>query len=187
MKVFYSDDYVAMAYSVDATKKPQWVADSLREVPIPGVRLMAAEPVTAEDLLCIHSPEYVRAVQTGRPRRLAESSTFPWDIGLWTAELASCGGMVAAARCAVEEGVAGSLSVGFHHARRDRGSGHCIFNGLALAICAAHDLGLTGILGIDLDAHCGGGTYSIVGSLPGKHRSRNNCPMSPRHSGERAG
>ena len=167
MKVFYSDEYVAMAHSVDATKKPQWVAESLGETPIPGVQLASPEPVTADQLHRIHSPEYITAVKTGRPRRLAQSSTFPWDTGLWTAELASCGGMVSAAQCALDEGVAGSLSVGFHHARQDQGSGHCIFNGLALAICALHDQGLSRILCIDLDAHCGGGTYSIAGSLPG--------------------
>ncbi len=40
-----------------------------------------------------------------RPRGLAQSSTFPWDTGLRTVEISSCGGMVAAARSALDKGV----------------------------------------------------------------------------------
>ena len=40
MKVFYCDDYVAMAHSIDATKKPQWIAESLARKPIPNVEMI---------------------------------------------------------------------------------------------------------------------------------------------------
>ena len=86
------------------------------------------------------------------------------DCGLWKSPVA--GGWLPPHEVLSTKEL-GSLSVGFHHARQDQGSGHSIFNGLALAICALHDQGLSRILCIDLDAHCGGGTYSIVGSLPG--------------------
>jgi acetoin utilization deacetylase AcuC-like enzyme len=166
VRVFYSDDYVAISHAIDATRKPQWIADSLRHTPIPGVQLMAPSPAAEADLRQVHTPEYLLAVQTGEPRALAETSTFPWDPGVWTAELASCGGMIAAARCALDEGMSGSLSCGFHHARRERGWGHCTFNGLALATVVMRQVRIERILCIDLDAHCGGGTYSLVGTLP---------------------
>ena len=79
MKVFYSDDCVSTAHSIDATKKPKWVADSLRHMPIPNVDVIAPSPATFIDLQRVHSLEYIRAVQTGEPRELAESSTFFWD------------------------------------------------------------------------------------------------------------
>src|SRR5207249_1324240 len=60
---------------------------------------------------------------------------------------------------------AGSLSSGLHHASRASGMGFCTFNGLALATKAARDQGAR-VLIIDLDAHGGGGTYSIVKRWP---------------------
>jgi acetoin utilization deacetylase AcuC-like enzyme len=64
-------------------------------------------------------------------------------------------------------GNAGSLSSGLHHAAQDHGAGFCTFNGLARAARAALDDGrprtsYRRVLIIDLDAHGGGGTYSIV-------------------------
>ena len=58
--------------------------------------------------------------------------------------------------------VAGSLSSGLHHARRDRGLGYCTFNGLAVSAISALDLGTERLLVLDLDAHCGGGTRSMT-------------------------
>lgn len=88
MKVFYDDDYVAMAYSIDATQKAGWIADSLLRKPIPGVIIQSPDPAKLEMLTSIHDPEYVEAVRTGRPRKLAESGSFPWDPGTWVAESA---------------------------------------------------------------------------------------------------
>jgi acetoin utilization deacetylase AcuC-like enzyme len=62
------------------------------------------------------------------------------------------------------------LSSGLHHARRDEGRGFCTFNGLAIAALELRARGLKRILVIDLDAHCGGGTHSLVGGLPGMHQ-----------------
>jgi acetoin utilization deacetylase AcuC-like enzyme len=96
-----------------------------------------------------------------------ESQGFVWDRGLAEGVLSSNGGVVAAARAALTDGIAGSLSSGLHHARADHGSGFCTFNGLAIA---AHDVVEAGlvdrVLILDLDAHFGGGTASILGTDP---------------------
>lgn len=111
----------------------------------------------------MHTPEYVDAVAVGRPRFLAESNGFPWDQQLWTAVTSSSGGAVAAALHALAGRChAGTLSSGLHHASASMGAGFCTFNGLALAARAALDAGAARILILDLDAHCGGGTHSIV-------------------------
>jgi acetoin utilization deacetylase AcuC-like enzyme len=61
---------------------------------------------------------------------------------------------------------AGSLSSGLHHARAARGNGFCPYNGLALAAREVLAAGARRVLILDLDAHCGGGTYSIVRKWP---------------------
>jgi acetoin utilization deacetylase AcuC-like enzyme len=76
--------------------------------------------------------------------------------------LASNGGAVAAALAALEDGVAGSLSSGLHHARYGRGAGFCTFNGLVIAAKGALAAGAKSVLILDLDAHCGGGTASLI-------------------------
>ncbi len=166
MKVFYSPDYTLSDTEFDTTRKASWVAQSLHERPIAGVELVAPEPVTEEDLRLVHEEWYVRAVQTGQPRSVAQSQGFEWDAKLWTMTTASTGGAVAAARTALTENMAGSLSSGLHHARYDRGEGFCTFNGLALAALKALEAGAGSILILDLDAHCGGGTHSLIGDHP---------------------
>jgi acetoin utilization deacetylase AcuC-like enzyme len=163
MKVYFSPDYVLSAHAFDTTRKAGWIADSLRADPIPGVELVAPEPLTTEQLVEVHSPEYVNAVRTGEPHDLAASQGFSWDPGLWTMVGATNGGAVAAALTALKDGVSGSLSSGLHHARRGHGSGFCTFNGLALAARAALRAGAHRVFIVDLDAHCGGGTWSIAG------------------------
>ncbi|HKT37279.1 MAG TPA: hypothetical protein VJR48_02845, partial [Ktedonobacterales bacterium] len=166
MKLFYSPDYVLAEYAFDTTRKARWVAESLQAEPIAGVEFVAPEPVTEAMLREIHDPAYVAAIRTGEPRALAQSQEFRWDALLWPSVRASTGGAIAAAEVALREGRAGSLSSGLHHARRDRGKGYCTFNGLALAAFHALANGANSVLILDLDAHCGGGTHSLVAQEP---------------------
>ncbi len=171
MKVLYSDAFVAAGEDFDTTRKAAWVAESLRARPVPGADLVEPAPLDAEQLETVHAPDYVRAVRTGDPRSLAESNGLGWDAGLWTAVCASNGGVVEAALHALQTGSnAGALSSGLHHARRSSGGGFCTFNGIALAVHAV--TAQPGeqpkrVLILDLDAHCGGGTYSLVREIPG--------------------
>ncbi|WP_149361146.1 arginase family protein [Lolliginicoccus suaedae] len=166
MKVFYSARYIASEESFDTVAKSGWIADSLASRPIDGARIATPAPITPADLEGAHDPGYIDALRTGRPRVVAESQGLTWDPGLWTSIFASTGGVVAAALTALEEGSAGSLSSGLHHARRDTGSGFCSVNGLAVAAGAALREGAATVAILDLDAHCGGGTASIIGGNP---------------------
>jgi acetoin utilization deacetylase AcuC-like enzyme len=115
----------------------------------------------------VHCRRYVRAVRAGKPRGLAETNGFEWDAGIWTSALASTSGMVTAALYALRRRlVAGSLSSGLHHARRGSGGGFCTINGLPLAARAAIEAGAQRVLILDLDAHAGGGTFSVVRDWP---------------------
>jgi acetoin utilization deacetylase AcuC-like enzyme len=160
--VFYSPQYVLSEHSFDTTRKAAWIADSLVREPIRGVKLLEPAPLTRNQILDVHDPEYVDAVINGAPLRLAESQGFSWDPGLWPMVRASNGGVVDAARTALEEGVAGSLSSGLHHARRGHGAGFCTFNGLAIAARDVLAGGARSVLILDLDAHAGGGTRSLI-------------------------
>ncbi len=167
VKVFYTSAYAGSGHAFETTRKARWVAQSLQSVPIPGIEVMPHASLAQADLLSVHSPAYVHAVRTGQPRHLAESQGFPWDAGLWPMVLASNGGVARAAIEASRSGVAGALASGLHHARRDHGAGFCTFNGLAIAARQALARGLRRILVIDLDAHCGGGTHSLLGEVTG--------------------
>jgi acetoin utilization deacetylase AcuC-like enzyme len=166
VNIFYSPAYVGSAYAFETTRKARWVAESLANSPLPGLRLQEPPALTEEQVVQVHDREYVEAVKTGVPRYLAQSQGFPWDPGLWPMVLSSNGGAVAACLDALENGIAGSLSSGLHHARRDSGAGFCTFNGLVVAARAALAAGAQSVLILDLDAHCGGGTASLIADDP---------------------
>jgi acetoin utilization deacetylase AcuC-like enzyme len=172
MKVYFNDDYTAAEHAFDTTRKSASVAGFIAE--FGDVEIVSPKAATQRELVLVHDPQYVRGVRTGKGPK-AGSAGFGWDKGLWTATSTSTGGAVDAALTAIHEGVAGSLSSGLHHADRDGGAGFCTFNGLALAAKIA--LGKRPVLDtfrrrrtkackrvliLDLDAHCGGGTYKIV-------------------------
>jgi len=166
LRVYYSPRYVGAGYAFETTRKAKWIADSLVDSPIPGVELIEPASLTRDQVAAVHDPDYVRAVETGNPRSLAESQGFDWDPGLWPMVLASNGGAVAAAHAAMQFGIAGSLSSGLHHAGYASGSGFCTFNGLVIAARAALAAGAGSVLILDLDAHCGGGTASLIADEP---------------------
>lgn len=160
--IFYSPQYVGASYAFETTRKAQWVADSLQTQPLAGLQLVEPPPLTMAQLTAVHDKAYIRAIQTGQPAALANSPELEWDAAMWPMVLASNGGVVAAARAALEQGLAGSLSSGLHHARRAAGAGYCTFNGLVIAAYEALAAGAQNVLILDLDAHCGGGTASLI-------------------------
>ena len=162
--VFYSPDYTLSSHGFDTTRKSRWVAESLQANPIPSVRLLPPGPHDIfHSIAAVHDLPYLEALMRGIPRELAESNDLRWDDGLWVMVQASTRGIVQATAVASwgTLPVTGSLSSGLHHARKDRGAGYCTLNGLAIAAYSIAHCG-GDVLIIDLDAHCGGGTYSIV-------------------------
>lgn len=166
--LFAASAFNATGIEVDPLRKALAVIESLTLRPIDGIHVTEATPVTVAELSAVHDPSYVEAVLTGEPWHLAESNGVGWDEGLFTAVCASTGGARDAALAALASGrVAGSASSGLHHARYERGAGYCTFNGLVVAAHAALGAGARRVLILDLDAHCGGGTASLIEDLPG--------------------
>jgi acetoin utilization deacetylase AcuC-like enzyme len=169
LDLFYSEEYLYAGTSRETTNKAKWVAESLVEDPIPGVRVV--EPtldVTVEMLERVHHPDYVRAIRCGDPIHLANrNGVCEWSPGFGRSRLASTAGVVEAAVRAWETGgVTGSMSSGLHHARLASGNGFCTFNGLVIAAAEIVRRGAERVLIVDFDAHGGGGTASLVDRHP---------------------
>jgi acetoin utilization deacetylase AcuC-like enzyme len=119
-------------------------------------------------LLLAHTPEYLDAVFSGTLAADAQRSLgFSWSAALVARSRASVFGTVLAARAALEDGVAGNLAGGTHHAFADRGTGFCVFNDIAVAARALQREGLIErALVVDLDVHQGDGTAAIFAGDP---------------------
>jgi acetoin utilization deacetylase AcuC-like enzyme len=146
-------------------RKFSLVAERLRGDP--AAKFFEPAPATMEELLRVHTPEYVCAIETGEPRKLAEEQKFPWSDKLFPAVRLTNGGVIAAAHKALETGVASALASGFHHSHADHGEGFCTFNGLVVALDALKSEGKIkrGAV-IDMDLHYGNGTASLAASRP---------------------
>ncbi len=164
--LYYSDKFVLAKHSFDTTRKAAWIAVSLAKQPIPNVRILPTRPVTEAQVLRVHSSAYLEALRTGQPREIAIASQLDWDAGVLTMALHACGGMMDAGKAALRDGVAGTLASGFHHAKRGSGAGFCTLNGLAIAAHALAETTGGHVLILDLDAHCGGGTHSLIQDHP---------------------
>ena len=153
-----------------------------------GFELLPAPPADPADLLLAHDADYVRAILDGSAEaRVMRRIGFPWSEALVLRTLASVGGTLAAARHALAAGVGGSLAGGTHHAFRGEGSGFCVFNDLAVAICRLRRDGLLRRAAVlDVDVHQGDGTASIFAGDPGvltvSIHGQNNFPFRKQES-----
>jgi acetoin utilization deacetylase AcuC-like enzyme len=139
-----------------------------REGLVGSEELCESQPIDPELLLLVHTREYVDSVLRGT---LAEGDLrrlgFPWSEELVLRSRASAGGTLAAAFAALEDGVAGNLAGGTHHAFADHGEGYCTFNDHAIAIRALLLEGrIESAAVVDLDVHQGNGTAAIFATDP---------------------
>lgn len=121
------------------------------------------EPADYDMLSRAHDPDYVARALTGsltsaEIKRIGLPQT---EQVIRRSQFAAAGSLLAA-RHAFEVGVACNAAGGSHHARREHGAGYCVFNDVAVAICAlqAEDAARR-FLVIDCDVHQGDGTASI--------------------------
>ena len=162
--VFYRDEYVCDGYGVDTREKARDIAESLAIRPIDGIKLAAPEAATVDHYRLAHSPRYASALMSGRPDSVADQNGLgPWSRELSTSVAFSTGGVIAAVTEALAtKSHTGSLSSGLHHARYNYGAGFCTVNGLVVGARVALAQGARRVLIVDFDAHCGGGTQSLL-------------------------
>ncbi|PJI97334.1 acetoin utilization deacetylase AcuC-like enzyme [Acidovorax sp. 69] len=136
---------------------------------LPGVALQVALPASNEELALVHAVGYIDAIEQGSlPPAAQREIGFPWSDAMAERARRSVGATVAASRQALQQGVAGNLAGGTHHAYADKGSGFCVFNDVAVAARlmqaeqgpGRHAKPLQ-VAVIDLDVHQGNGTAHI--------------------------
>ncbi len=126
------------------------------------------EPIALDDILRVHTPEYVRAFTNGTLERKALLRLgLPWSQELVQRAFAVIGGTLGAARAALRDGVGVNLAGGTHHAFAAHGEGYCIFNDLVIVLRRLRQDGCAQrFLIIDLDVHQGNGTAALCRTDP---------------------
>jgi acetoin utilization deacetylase AcuC-like enzyme len=131
-----------------------------------GLELVEAPPATREQLLRVHAPEHVDAIEElcRRGGGMIDMDTVASE-GSYEAALHAAGGAVHAVDRMLADGerltFCGLRPPG-HHAETSRAMGFCLFNNVAVA--AAHALerhGADRVLVLDWDVHHGNGTDEI--------------------------
>ncbi len=170
MRCYYHPDYylpLPPGHPFPMAKFPQ-----ARALLNGGVTVEAPPPLTRSQLEAVHEAGYLDAVSFDRSE---ERKAFP---GLSRTERTRLGlpahprllqrsaleaaGTVAAARAALEDGLAANLAGGTHHAFPAQGQGYCVLNDIALAIAELRRGGEEAhILIVDTDAHQGNGNHAI--------------------------
>lgn len=125
-------------------------------------------PATGERLASVHTEEYLEKVFTGDFSYLdVMRLEVPFSEALRDAMVLSSGGTLLAARRALEDGVAGHLGGGFHHAYADHGEGFCMLNDVAVAArVLVREETLERVAVVDLDVHHGNGTAAVFADDP---------------------
>lgn len=156
--VFYTPKMVADSecFSPSAAKPAKVVASWQSQFP---VELIEPYPVTIEEIVRAHDPEWALRVLHGEAdngfgnRSLVVAESLPYTSGA----------MLSAARHAVKTGkVAAAPCSGFHHAEHARPMGYCTFNGLMITALALRAEGVEKVGILDLDMHYGNGTDNIL-------------------------
>ena len=174
MKAFFSDEYVLpLPEGHRFPMRKYRLTRDLAVARVPDLELVVPAPAMREDLLLVHTHDYVAAVFDGTLSAAAQREIgFPWSHAMVERSRRSVGATQGAAAVAFEEGIAINLAGGTHHAYAGKGSGFCVFNDVAVTARAmqrdrvAVGCAPLAIAVVDLDVHQGNGTASIFADDP---------------------
>ena len=121
------------------------------------------QPAADNDILLVHSPEYVQKLKTGTlSQREQMELEIPYSQDLVRAFWLAAGGSMLAARQALIDRVSINIGGGFHHAFPDHGEGFCMIHDVAVAIRRLQRDGkIRTAMTVDCDVHQGNGTAAI--------------------------
>lgn len=178
-KLVYSDDYYLPigAHVFPAEKyrmiQRRLLADKVAE----PQDFVAPSPASDEDILLVHTPEYVQKLKTGTLTPYEEMQLeVPYSPELVKAFWLAAGGSTLACRLALQDGIAINIGGGFHHAFPDHGEGFCVIHDVAVGIKRMHRDGmLRRAMTVDCDVHDGNGTAAI---FPPKSHAGQPLPSS---------
>ena len=135
---------------------------------------LAPEPATDEELEWLHSRRYLAVVKRfsadpfGDPEAGIGRGDDPPFAGMHEAAATVAGGSIRGIEAIIRGDTEHAYQPGggLHHAMRDRASGFCVYNDVALAIARARRAGLR-VLYVDLDVHHGDGVQAFHYADPG--------------------
>jgi acetoin utilization deacetylase AcuC-like enzyme len=164
-KLIYSDGYyLPIGAHVFPAEKYRRIRDRLLANNIADASdFLEPKPASDEDILLVHTPDYVRKLKTGTlsPREEMELEV-PFSQELVEAFWLAAGGSILAARRALDDGISVNIGGGFHHAFPDHGEGFCMIHDVAVAIRRLQRDGrIRTAMTVDCDVHQGNGTAAI--------------------------
>jgi len=164
-KLVYSDDYfLPIGAHVFPSEKYKRIRDRLIESGVAAPSdFVAPRPASDQDVLLVHTPQYVTKLKTGTLSAREElQMEIPYSPELVRAFWLAAGGSILAADYALNDGVCVSLGGGFHHAFPDHGEGFCMIHDVAIAIRRMQRDGkIRTAMTVDCDVHQGNGTAVI--------------------------
>jgi acetoin utilization deacetylase AcuC-like enzyme len=115
------------------------------------------------NLMTAHTSRYAYGVWNGTlDKKEVRRMGLPWTKSLAIRSRLAVQGTLNAGIMALQDGIAGNLAGGTHHAMADWGEGFCVFNDVAVAIkVLQQSMWINKALVIDCDVHQGNGTAEI--------------------------
>jgi acetoin utilization deacetylase AcuC-like enzyme len=164
-KLIYSDDYyLPIGAHVFPAQKYRRIHERLLETGIADASdFVTPQPASDQDVLLVHTPEYVHKLKTGTLSAREElEMEIPYSPELVRAFWLAAGGSILAADYALKNRIAFNIGGGFHHAFPDHGEGFCMVHDVAVAIRRMQrDDKITRAMTVDCDVHQGNGTAAI--------------------------
>jgi len=195
-KLIYSDDYfLPIGAHVFPAEKYKRIHDRLlASGDADASDFVTPRPASDEDVLLVHTPEYVHKLKTGTlSAREQMELEVPFSAELIAAFWLAAGGSILAAENALHDRVSVNIGGGFHHAFPDHGEGFCMIHDVAVAIRRMQRDGkIRTAMTVDCDVHQGNGTAAIFagergGRLPNVftislHQENNYPALKPASS-----
>jgi len=168
-KLVYSDDYyLPIGSHVFPAEKYQRIHKKLMETgTADATDFVAPQPASDQDILLVHTPQYVDKLKTGTLSAREElEMEIPYSPELVRAFWLAAGGSMLAADYALNDGIAFNIGGGFHHAFPDHGEGFCMIHDVAVAIRRMQrDDKIHTAMTVDCDVHQGNGTAAIFAGV----------------------
>jgi acetoin utilization deacetylase AcuC-like enzyme len=167
LKLIYDDKYdLNLGAHVFPSQKYRLVYERLLQDHIATPEdFLKPTPASDEDILRVHSQDYVYKLKTGSLTRTeVMRMEVPYSEELIEACWLAAGGSILSARRALEDGFSANIGGGFHHAYPDHGEGFCVIHDVAVAIRKMQaDGAVERAMVVDTDVHQGNGTAAIFG------------------------
>ncbi len=137
----------------------------------PRLERLAIEPAGPEDVLRVHTREYLERVQELSAGRGGDAGEYALvGPGSYEIALLSAGGARAALAAVAEGRVANAYALTRppgHHAVPEHGMGFCLFSNIGVAVKALRAAGVLGrVAVVDWDVHHGNGTQAVFWDEP---------------------